>query len=583
MEAADEIEDLVELVTYLYQTIGEREMGRWFARQHFTCRPLHIHESYAWVFNYREGNIHWKRKWHRQARGAIVGRVSSDKPFILIRSMMPRGAEIFTSFHSKHGVTETQDMGGGMGSSLLDLDQQESISALAEGRDAEQYVSFKRDGSLGVIGIIPFDSEQGDMFQSIARAKETWNPTQLLLQDRAAAMKLPWFPVLGTRGSIFITRRMLGCFITSYYCGRMGVSWDKSREQLNTGEIDWSNDILNDTFIWTLDTLFDDLIRFTGDDHSSVQWHSFEMVPHHRREFVSNGDNLHPVVHTELAISSPASFCYLGTSREVDGEWRFLPHFDAANTERLARVGWDEPTYYITTSKMIGRMLTAITTTITKGHSADSFFEKFAPSNREGHIPVLDPEGFVYYRKKSPKEYVYSKIKHPFYYWTHKPKPKNIPTLLQLPRTSAAIYPIINRIHEFFSSIDTRLATSLFRINNLLLSIPIDTSPWLANEWMSSLKTELANKVFKSLINRIERGDRDTVCKILINNSTSCCQLAQKIMEEDIGHDITISIPLCKKIIMTVRPWISDWEKRVGELVEKYDPTILNLYEGFVE
>jgi hypothetical protein len=157
----------------------------------------------------------------------------------------------------------------------------------------------------------------------------------------------------------------------------------------------------------------------------------------------------------------------------------------------------------------------------------------------------------------------YSKIKTNTYYKTHKFREENIPDLMKLPSSVDAIFPLVKTVKIFFSSLYDKL-------NKIMIKVD------------SELKTnsELVNGLTEKIKSAYYKQKTDVQAKMIIANAQNWKPIPHKFFveefcnlpdEDEIHHTI-------KNIIMTIKPWESNYTKTIEVMIEKSDPNLRKLF-----
>jgi len=152
--AQTDLMDIGEYINFLYKKVGLDGLMSVLRLQQYTVSHLHS-DNRILRMNYLDNNRIWRPRWSRQTRGTIFW-LNDDDVWVPIKFLLERGAEVFTGFHVKNGVTQTDNFSienitcKTARIPVLDDAQQKLIECLITNSEIPDglVASFKKDGSL---------------------------------------------------------------------------------------------------------------------------------------------------------------------------------------------------------------------------------------------------------------------------------------------------------------------------------------------------------------------------------------------------------------------------------------------------
>lgn len=548
-----------ELVRTLHSRMGYDGMLSWLQAQLYIAKdPFKTTRPQQCVLiKYLEHNRSWRAPWQRQARGCVV----TIDGYVL-KSTLPRSAEVFTLMHMQRGVSSTQDISNCSAEATtfahLDDDQQTTMRQLMAGGDLDRtYLSFKRDGSQVSLGWFPNGSRGARLVRDLL-ARDAQLETDVSAEQHLAHMVMEESTALGgvallaTQGTMgILSTSMLTYVLTSLLCSR-GMS-PRELHGMNTRTAVEAARPHVRALLQQAVALHPTLCS-SPEEAAQPAWFTFEAICARRH------DALADVVHHELTVSYPdAAFSFLAATVGVgDTAGRLIPHYECA-----CAAEWLPPPHFeVRTVAALEELMNDLDDALRAGEH--KFWERHTPGTALASWESwpLDHEGFVLYRHCS-SGVVCSKVKTPLYYACHKLRPENLPTLLALPVAADAVFPTLASARMVFGDIAQNLGA--------FLKLLLDRT--LCAEQRAALTAGMPAKALASL----ERGN---AAVILANTSPAWNDLAHALF---CGHFPTLVPPeqrALRKLFTTVRAWedATAVQDRVRVLCDRYDPLVMALF-----
>jgi hypothetical protein len=533
--------DLHQLVSYLY---GRGQIEAFFRRYNYNVKWVRLPDSTGTYdilgIRYIERINHiWKYPWAVQARGAFFIVDHEQQCVYTTKQLLPRGVEVATHQQiERFRIQSTQD--------VHDLSSHFEVlwdtfgTTLATTLDvfrrggyfpSNTYVSFKVDGSLVAVNLIPRHSYP----RMVSILEDYLNSVSSLGQLFVTESKpYPFLAVISSNDTLVIPEVMVPYYTNAYtqrYC----------RE---------AND--RRTFVAGLLADAESFLQ-TYCERTDIVSISFEAVCPRRLD--PNGR-----FHSELAVNyEQHHFRFLGCTRfgpTTMGSFR--PHFLFSTPQ------WEQPL-----SRPIQHTdeLTKLLNELESAHDdPQSFLHTYFGVD---YVDEIDYEGFVLYLMDDPttEHYSYYKAKTSTYYRLHNVKRKEtIDALLSLPRAMDRVYPTLGILHGLCQEYH-KLVACIQQIYDHELDECI--------EEVLTLLPERAQKGLK------KQTSVDKRVRILVNNSDTLNYLCQKFMPrildqimDDTYDDYGWLIPSDKQT-QIFHDWFMDMAK-YGDIQNKTLDNILN-------
>lgn len=444
---------------------------------------------------YMDGRVKWKTAWGRSLRGSVF--LWNGSSWEEIKHVLQAGAEMYTGYHDRTEVEETQDYNQHSGIDHLSAKQQEIHFLFKKNKPFKHGAIFtsKSDGAFCVVNVYQshlldvlldvINHEKNAFAQRVALySYEYWKGKRMIVISTSGT----W--CAGPRMQDYIVSSMLSAFDIQY-------NGETELEALELVlptlilKIDATLNSLENTHIWNASI-------------PSISFH-FEAVCKNRTTFWGNH-------HPELAISYPKGMLTcLGCATAK----QFYTH--AQIEDAIEAGGWDQPYYWnITHTKKIEIMLAGLDGIIKEKMTHDQFLTKFPPSNRVlPHNQVLHKEGGVLLVKNDSTPFSstdYSKVKTQVYYCSHKLNMKNFAYLATFPSSAAESFWAIRVVLEFSNNFSKNFGTMICEIIQA-------TQCFVTSEETKNLLPLKAKKGF-------EARDLKTQAKIILNNN-NCSSIFQ--------------------------------------------------------
>ncbi len=450
--AQTDLMDIGEYVNFLYKKFGLDGLMSVLRLQQYTVSHLHS-DNRILRMNYLDNNRIWRPRWSRQTRGTIFW-LNDDDVWVPIKFLLERGAEVFTGFHVKNGVTETDNVSieniacKSARIPVLDDAQQKLIEYLITNSEIPDglVTSFKKDGSL-----------LGCTFYKDKNIQEYMRQLIINTGDKFSLQVLQFCDELNIHLLTFSTQSTLlvGEFMQDYTVTAL-LSTVMSDAQL----AQYSDKTYLEVFQMfgkPVISMMHDLIqsvnaKLSSNDLDTITL-SMESICKERTTVFKGA-----IVHTELALSyQESSLTVLGISFSNIHKVTYHPHYEFS--EQIHSIGLIEPSFWIVShTEQINSLIESIDNVIKGQITINKFYEIHPPSNKFTFQEIIDYEGFVTYSMKR-NEYEslnYNKIKTDAYYKMHKPRKEHMKYIIEMAQYPEVqkVYPICVVARDFYSNLD---------------------------------------------------------------------------------------------------------------------------------
>tara|TARA_B100001248_G_scaffold258534_2_gene242820 strand:+ start:2165 stop:4111 length:1947 start_codon:yes stop_codon:yes gene_type:complete len=426
------------------------------------------------IITYKEHSKNWTFLG-RKCRGCVLHYSDTEK-LTLVKSLLPRGAELLTGVH----VTKSTESMSYDRISHLDVVQQKLIGCLSDNSNMlNGTLVGKADGSLSGFGILPNSGPVDPHVDSCPFASE--------VRRQAYKIGLPLF-VLNSKGTIILPEQMWSWTVTAIICNFGGMSFASLQSLIkkdNLAPLDALQLRKKPESEYTiLQELMLKLMQLRQDvanehphegivEDESTTYFSFETVCPART--CAWGTK-----HTELAIAYPESVLrFLGMTYGIgENEEQYRPAYQFSDI--VDRHGFNQPCFWhFKDVEKVHSMIQNLDK-VTDGSMTLADFLDLHPVDG-GATDWLDLEGFILHvpiKVDGTSTSIincdastwfgsveYDKIKTNLYYIAHKLRPQNIGKLLSLPVSTHQYLPIVAALYRIVHSTSNNLAQIIASIN----------------------------------------------------------------------------------------------------------------------
>lgn len=522
-------------------------------------------ENHVFMIKYMEHNKEFHSWSRNEARGQCYY-VDFHTAFPLKYSLQ-RGIEVLAKFHSDDSIRETENIGGlaGIDVSKLQASQIHVVDALSkDNSELDAVLTAKADGSLILVTVYPLGSCE---YEIVSRCIQCIGETNVFYTRTSNALI-----VVATQGTLFISPDMQDYFLTSIFS-----VFNKKPNSAVTEHANWLE--ISAIFgEWVLKQINVISIGNVTSDLSHIMCTlSYEAICKDRLTYKG-------VVHSELAVSYDRSqFVFLGLFHANDHTIRFVPHFELETKDLCEH----PPIVRVSNSNEVFTIMKDLSNVVIGTLSATDFSTRyFSTPNTQ-----FNPEGFVLLTRYDGV-WDYSKIKSTMYYKLHKIRNEEIPTLLsysdkctlsiiryfpllaslKISRTKSRAE-AIDFVSRVYSAIQTLIEPScpLFDKFSVKARVRVDQffrdyargREYDAND---SNNVKNVDSFWKMVVNTCNLVSIYTESK----NAFSCSDKMD-------GSDIE---SLGKNLLMSAKPWLSDWETRINNCPIEGEPmaTLISIY-----
>ncbi len=490
--------DIGEYVNFLYKKFGLDGLMNVLRLQQYTVSHLHS-DNRILRMNYMEHNRIWRPRWSRQTRGTIFW-LNDDDVWVPIKFLLERGAEVFTGFHVKNGVTETDNVSiksitcKTAHIPILDNAQQKLIECLVSNSEIPDglVASFKKDGSLLGCTMYKDKNIQDYMRELIIK---TGDKFALQVMQFCDELNIPLLS-FSTQSTLLVGEFMQDYTVTALLSTVMS----------DIEIAKYSDKSYLEVFGMFGKPVISMLYELIKNASFKLNWNDLDTITLSMesickdRTTVFNG----AIVHKELALSyQESSLTVLGISFSNIHKVTYHPHYKFS--EEIYTVGLIEPSFWVVShTEQINSLIESIDNVIKGQITIKEFYESHPPSNKFHFEEIIDYEGFVTYSMKR-NEYGslnYNKIKTDAYYKMHKPRKEYMPYIIEMAQYPEVqkVYPICVVARDFYNNLD-----SLSAIHTKFLQVHTTTdSPLflsLNEKAQKSFHTQQPKIQLKMLIN----------------------------------------------------------------------------------
>jgi len=588
-----------ELVTHLVDTIGYNSMCRWFTDRLYTAKTIGIlkgtvDEQKAVRIVYHDRNPLWKPTWARETRGVVL--IDINGQWEVLSRRLARGMEVVSGYHiekTEGNDFETQDISSFKDLSHVDDAQLKTITYLLSKPTPDELdnaingvLTSKADGSfMSVTCLTGRHKEIVEEWISIYGSN-----FEKMVMKLATDKGLSYLPVIGTKGCFLSGEMMWNYILTSMAMVYTKTSFAELQNIYNESIEDGSSGNLFSVMVPAMSIFLDKVNALRNKMAPNLlvgpsMTLSFEVICTNRRSVDS--------VHTEFTVSYPYSAIrFLGFSAncgESMGVYR--AHFQLPGAESV----FDCPLYwYVYSPYQVSRMIEGISMMFrvnadgSPRMTKDMYMSEFPAENYgKTHHDELDAEGFVFYHMDQPVKKIkyvnradlnYCKAKTLEYYDFHKPRPHKFKDLMTLADHTGTIFPAFKTIKDFFGNISTHGSSFFKYIETLLIEVTADDAE------SHFIIQSIPEKARIGLYRRKGVAQR---APIILNTSSVINSTLFDIfndifnidsmnrMEPELRAEVGRAI---RGLIMSVRPWMPDYNDRFDKMVATFDRQILNMF-----
>jgi hypothetical protein len=512
-------EDHNQRLRYIINTFGKRLIDVSFISR---LKPTLFSKSLL-KFKYFDHCRLWS-KWARESRGVILRFDETLQRFVCDKMMLLRGAEVLTKLHVQANILESQDLSLSdkpttdsniiamdkpkvltSGQKHLDLSQRETIQCHLEGKPLTGYLSFKSDGSLLSISLYKLGTATAQFYETITN--ECGDEFAQAMLQIAKDMKLPFIPVIGSQGTLWLSKDMQSYMATAILEGACEMSAKEVRQLAMTySPIQLlQHKQYGYRFFEKLRSFYEHITssrQMSFADTLRGMTLSFEAVCQDRQDSWPNA-----TIHTELAIAYPkAALKLLGCTFYHDQDRQTVKQSkekmsDSSNKppqphhcpdyvykahfqlhDACVQSGLEEPQYWeISHAKDVEVMMRDLSRAVMGQISESEFYRLHPPAStvtqelqqqQQQQQQQLDYEGWILYRELPDGTLDYSKIKSQEYYHCHKLHVSNVPALIQMAHSKnpqiARIFPLAKVIQEVVNGLEEKLIEVCVELKSIL-------------------------------------------------------------------------------------------------------------------
>lgn len=447
--------NICEYVNFLYNKFGSDLMMSALRMQNYIISNLHS-DPRILRMNYMEHNRIWRPQWSRQTRGTIFW-LNDHDVWVPIKFLLERGAEVFTGFHIKNGVTETDNFkieqieniqSTNTRSSVLDDAQQKLIECLISNSKIPGglVASFKKDGSL--LGCTMYNDKKIEQYirQLILKIDDKFAMQVMKFCDE---LNIPLL-TFSTQSTLFVGDQMQDYTVTALLS--MIMTDETLSQYSGKNYIDVFQQFGKSLIEKIYNLIMNISTQFGGTEDTITV--SMESICKDRRASFAGA-----IIHKELALSyENSSLTVLGASFSNIHRLTYYPHYEFSNL--IVNVcGLKEPSFWkITHTNEINSLIDSINSVITGKMTKAEFYQTYPPSNMFGFEQIIDYEGFVTYSLERNEfgSLNYNKIKTDMYYKMHKPRKEFMEFINEMalfPEVQKS-YPICGITRTFYTNLD---------------------------------------------------------------------------------------------------------------------------------
>lgn len=552
--------NIVLATSILHRSLGWDRMQHHFGREGFTVTVPAIVKGTPWQnkivsIKYQENCNKWRSIWQLEARGIELYLSDSGEIYVLSGKLL-RGPESLTSTQLTT-VTSTQDLDSVHDSSLsIFSDVHQKIMFTLRSRSSKPLtnrwvLTSKVDGSMVCVNIHNPESEMGRMLiDLINRFGDDFAKKCLMI-----GLSMSVVIKIGTQSAFTVSPDMQAYVVTAILanCGMNTSAINECAATMTCVDALDNCELFFAKCIQLRD--FNMLPDATG--YTLI----FESVCQDRRDAWTRR------IHTELAVSYPASFMrLLGLSTSFPGSFVHCPHFDIVNNGLFKVPVWWE----IYSVDEITNMADSLSDVIRSKITVAEYMELYPPSvDLSADSTYFDSEGFVLYVENDGK-WINSKIKSIEYYNAHKYRADKNDYLIDLAREARGRFPLADVVAAFFTGLPERITTFCTNVCTALITDDSPTRLAMIDKFPDQTRTTFWGKSL------------DVQCKMLINSrlpefdalmltcfTTSFPELGTIVLPQDGSKQSTM--PTLKTILMKVQPWKHDFDVRTCDLTSLLD------------
>lgn len=559
------IMNIVTFVNHIYKIYGYDDMFKIFKENNFKIGvPSNfkntIYSNRVIKIKYLEHCNLWQQSWARQCRGVIL--MLDNNIWTCIKYQFPRGAEILTGLHVKAGIEETESVHI-KNIENLDICQQDTIKKLLNNQQLSGYMSFKNDGSL--LGICLYYGKYYDEIKKIIDI--TGTELSKLILEMSIEMNLPFIPILNSQTTFFLNEEMEKYMVTAI-AGEYGITNINDVTPIEVFKT------FGRYLLVQLKVFYETFRK------KYKKYNVFDVMILNFEAICKGRLTLWKTFHTELTQNyTESGIKLLGCSFASDIV-TFIPHFQFSDV--IYESKFKEPLYWkISHACEVEKIFTNLTLCIRNKITRAEFLKIHVPDNKFmsfDNVNILknffDFEGFVFYRKFG-NFLSYSKIKTEEFYKSHKFKIENVKYLVDLSNNMVQdIFPLARAVNNFFSDCKEKFTKIIKLCYNELL-LPKDQ-----------------NLIFQGLPEKakisFDKQKSQTQARMLLNASSTSNEILYSLFIKEMPElktcvvEKSVISDAIRKLLMSVEPWVDDFEIRLNNLITSHDVRIFNFFSFFI-
>jgi len=559
--------NIVAAASMLYAFLEWNAMQSYFESEGFSVTVPAIAKGTPWQnkiisIKYQENCNKWHSVWQLEARGVELYLSDSDEICVLSGKLL-RGPEGLTSTQLKT-VSSTQDLDSVHDSSLAIFPSiHQDVMLKLRSRSSKPLtnrwvLTSKVDGSMVCVNIHDPESEMGKMLIELI----TGFGDDFAKKCLSIGLSMGAVIKIGTQSAFTVSPDMQSYVVTTILadCGMNTFAINECAATMTC------TDALDKCELFFAKCI--QLRDFNMVPGATGNTLIFEAVCQDRRDAWKRR------IHTELAVSYPASFMrLLGLSTSFPGSFVHRPHFDIVNSGLFKVPVWWE----IYSVDVITDMVDSLSDVIRGKMTVTEYMELYPPSvDFSADSTYFDSEGFVLYVMNNSK-WINLKIKSIEYYNTHKyhsieyynAHADKADYLIALSREARGRFPLADVVAAFFTDLPERLNMFCTNVCRELITYGPTRMAMIAR-FPGQTRTTFLSK------------NLDVQCKMLINShfpefdalmltcfATSFPELGTIVLPQDGSKQSTM--PALKTILMKVQPWKHDFDVRTYDLTSLLD------------
>lgn len=488
--------------------------------------PISLNTSMAqkcFLLKYLDYNKNFHKTWMRQVRGTAF--IFVDGKYICIKNLLQKGMEYLTMLHRKNDIMSNETSFG-----TFDVVQQDIMDKIKNNKSLHSTLSFKGDGSLFGVILIPKSNEKlaTTMSEMLVNC-----PIAKMVMEKASIYG--FIPVLCSSGTLTVDSTKIGYFVTSILCGMMGFDIEELHDiALLKTPLQVLEEYVIDEFLQRINTFWTLSENFQQD----IMCLSFEAVCKQRKCAWNNVQNV-------LAVSyDHCSLKFLGCTFNVGNTMgSYRAHFQLGDVP--SKCGFIEPLFWhCTHTSDVGTITENISNVLQSRMTIEDFYVIHPYQNQYGNIRMdLDYEGFVIYVKINDNaigtlvhdyDIDYGKAKTIEYYECHKMSFKDTCKLDKYNDNVSVHMPIIGNIKRFHKHSRSYISNIINNVHILLMECCEKTHELYKYQLLLSSKHKMLTSFNKM---DIVKG-KNTMCKMIIKTFENFDNYYLAIIKEHFSVDV---------------------------------------------